>query len=222
MAVKFRSQELYKLAQSGVRTTYSKGQIIQSTEGQSTMNFVTKGYIKRYLISNSGQLGVEVIYGPGDFFPLTIMLESFFKLGIYEGPEVYFYEAMNETTVYTIDVDILADAVAKDPGLYKDLLCETGRRLQTILSSLENIALRSTYNRLAHQLTFFAQYFGERTKSGVKIAVPFTSRDLADVMRLDYKDVEKCLTQLREKELIKFNKYIIITDLERLQEEAHS
>jgi CRP-like cAMP-binding protein len=217
-----KSREIGILAQSGVKTNYSKGQIIQSTEGQKTMNFVTKGYIKRYLISNSGRLGVEVIYGPGYFFPVTVMLDAFFALGVYEGREIYFYEAMTETTVHTINVDILEQAVKKEPLLYKDLLRETGGRLHTLLNSLENISLAAPHSRLAHQLAYFAHIFGEQAKTGIKITVPLTAQDLADVLRLDRRDVEKCLSVLQEKNLIKFNKHIIITDLERLKEEAHS
>jgi CRP-like cAMP-binding protein len=222
MESKFRSPEIYKLIQSGKRSKYTKGQIVQSTEGQKTMNFVTKGFIKRYLISNTGNLGVEVIYGPGDFFPLTIMLETFFNLGIYEGPEVYFYEAMNETDVYTINVDILTDAVDNDPLLYRDLLHETGRRLHTTLNSLENISLKTTYSRVAHQLVYFAHIFGQPIKSGVKIPIPLTPQDLADILSLEIKEVSGCLKELKDRHFIKSDKYIIIPSLEKLQAEAHS
>jgi CRP-like cAMP-binding protein len=222
MTSESRSPEIYKLIQTGTKTTYSKGQIVQSTEGQKTMNFVTKGFIKRYLISNTGSLGVEIIYGPGDFFPLTIMLETFFELGVYEGPEVYFYEAMTATTVYTINVEVLAEAVKNNPMLYKDLLHETGRRLHTTLNSLENISLTSAYSRLAHQLVYFANLFGEQINSGIKIMIPLSSQDIADILTLDTKEVTKHLSEMREKNLIRVGKYIIISNLERLKEEAHN
>jgi CRP-like cAMP-binding protein len=223
MAQKFRSPEIYKLIQkTGKKATYTKGQIIQSTEGQKTMNFVTKGFVKRYLISNAGNLGVEVIYGVSDFFPVTLMLETFFKLGIYEGSEVYFYEAMNDITVYTVNVDDLAKAAEDDLLLYRDLLRETGRRLHTTLSNLENITMKPPESRVAHQLIHFAALFGEEVKSGIRITIPLTVQDIADILRLDKKDVSKSLKDLHEKHLIRYNKYIIIPDIDRLREEAHS
>jgi CRP-like cAMP-binding protein len=222
MKTNFRSSEIYALAQSGTRSTYSKGQIVLSTEGQKTLKFVTKGFIKRYLISNTGNLGVEVIYGVEDFFPLSVMLESFFDLGIYEGPEVYFYEAMTDVTVYAISVNELSEAVKKNPLLYKELLHETGRRLHTTLNSLENISLKTVHTRVAHQLVYFAYIFGEQIKTGIKITVPLTSQDLADILSLDHKEVSKSLNELKEKGLIRNGKYIIIPSLEKLQEEAHS
>jgi CRP-like cAMP-binding protein len=222
MGSKVRSPEIYRLLRSGIRTAYSKGQIVQSTEGQKTINFVTRGFIKRYLISNTGKLDVEVIYGPGDFFPVTLMLETFFELGIYEGPEVYFYEAMTATTIYTANINVLTEAAKNNPILYKDLLHETGRRLHTTLNSLENISLTSTYSRLAHQLVYFANLFGEQINSGIKIMIPLSSQDIADVLSLDSKEVTKHLSEMREKNLIRMGRYIIISNLERLKEEAHS
>jgi CRP-like cAMP-binding protein len=220
MASDNRSQKIYNLLKTGNRSQYSKGQIIQSTESQRTMNFVTKGYVKRYLISSTGKLGIEVIYGPGDFFPLTLLLDKIFKLGVYEGPEVYFYEAMTETTVYGISVDEVANSAMQDPLFYKDLLRETGRRLQTTLSSLENLSLQSPYNRLAHQLVFFTNAFGQELKSGIKICVPLTPQDLADVLTINVQNIEKCLSQLEEQSIIKRNKYITITNIKKLREEA--
>jgi CRP-like cAMP-binding protein len=222
MSAETRSPEIYNLIRSGTRADYTKGQIIQSTEGQKTMNFVSKGFIKRYLISNTGSLGVEVIYGPADFFPVTLMLERFFGLGIYEGPEVYFYEAMTDTTVITINVDILEKEVKSNPLLYRDLLLETGRRLHTTLNSLENMAIKAPANRVAHQLIYFASIFGERTKTGTRIAIPLTAQDIADVLGIEVNSVKDSLEQLREKDLVKINKHIIITDIGRLREEAHS
>jgi CRP-like cAMP-binding protein len=222
MTQQTRSSDLHKLLrEKGKRTVYYKGQIVQSTEGQRTLNLVTSGFVKRYLISNTGNLGVEVIYGNGDIFPLTLMFNALFDQDIYEGPEVYFYEAMGETKICTIDINILAKAVAENPMLYKYLLAESGRRLHTTLNSLENLALKSTYNRVAHQLTYFAREFGQQLKSGIKIPIPLTSQDLADVLSLETNNVGACLSKLQDKGFIKNDRFIIVTEIEKLEEEAH-
>lgn len=221
MSSESRSPELHKLLLTGKRSKRSKGQIIQTTESQRTVNLVESGYVKRYLISNTGSLGVEVIYGPGDIFPLTLMFKTLFDQDIYEGPEIYFYDAMCETKIYTIDISELSKAVEGNPLLYKDLLSESGRRLHSTLNGLENLALKSSYRRVAHQLVYFAAQFGEQRPSGIKIAVPFTHQDLADVLSLTRETVSTCISKLRDKKLIKTGKYIVVTDLEKLKEEAH-
>jgi CRP-like cAMP-binding protein len=206
----------------GKLSKYSKGQIIQSTEGQRTINLVTRGFAKRYLISSTGSLRVEVIYGKDDIFPLTLMFKTFFAQDIYEGPEVYFYEAMGDTSVYAIDIQLLEQAVQNNPWLYRDLLSESGRRLQSTLSGLENLTLKSPYNRLAHHLAYLGNQFGEKLKSGSsRITIPLTFEDLADMLNLDTKTVSNCLAKLKDKNFVKVGKHIIITDLDKIKEEAH-
>jgi CRP/FNR family transcriptional regulator len=216
------SKELHELLLTGRRSKRSKGQIIQSTEGQRTINLVSSGFIKRYLISNTGNLGVEVIYGEGDIFPLTLMFKTLFDQDIYEGPEVYYYEAMSETQIYSIDISTLAENVEKNPLLYRDLLSESGKRLHSTLNGLENLALRTSHKRVAHQLVYFANQFGEKRASGIKINIPLTHQDLADILSLTRETVSTCIAKLREEKLIKTGKNIIVPNIEKLKEEAHS
>jgi CRP-like cAMP-binding protein len=129
---------------------------------------------------------------------------------------------MTEATVYTIDVSKLEEAVNKDPMLYKDLLHETGRRLHTTLNGLENLTIRNTDGRIAHRLVYFGNIFGEQLKTGIRIPIPLTSQDIADILRIDEKEISKCLDALHDKHLIRKGKYIIIPDIDRLEEAAHS
>jgi hypothetical protein len=72
---------------SGRKYKLSKGQIIQSTDDRRVFNYLVTGYVKRYLITNDGSLGVQVIYGPGDVFPITLAFSVLFDQTINESPE---------------------------------------------------------------------------------------------------------------------------------------
>jgi CRP/FNR family transcriptional regulator len=216
------TNELRELLLEGKRNKRSKGQIIQSTDSQRTVNLVTSGYIKRYLISNAGTLGVEVIYGPGNVFPITLMMKALVGLEVNQSPETYYYEAMTDTEFYTIDIAFLVENVKKNPLLYRELLLECGKRLHSTLNGLENVTLRTSYKRVAHQLVYFAEEFGEKKLTGVKIRLPLTHQDLADTLSLTRETVSTCVARLREQKLIKTGRYIMIPDLEKLKEEAHS
>jgi hypothetical protein len=85
-----RSSPLHALLLGGKRVKYSKGQIIQSTEGQKTINLIKSGFVKRYLISTTGSLGVEVVYGKEDIFPLTLMFKTF-STRIYTKAQKYIF-----------------------------------------------------------------------------------------------------------------------------------
>ena len=200
----------------------TKNQIIQSTDDRRVFNYLVSGYVKRYLIANDGSLGVQVIYGPGDVFPITLAFSILFDQAINESPETYYYESMTEAEIYTINEIDLKESVQNDPKLYRDLMSVAGKRLHSTLHGLENLTLKSSYFRVAHELLYIAQRFGEVSESGVKIMIPLTHQDLADILSLTRETVSTCMVQLREKGLISTTKNIVVRDMKKLEEEAYS
>ncbi|HEU5004756.1 MAG TPA: Crp/Fnr family transcriptional regulator [Candidatus Saccharimonadales bacterium] len=214
------SEELKALLLKGRHYKIPKGQIIQSTEDRLVFNMIKSGFVKRYLISNDGALGVQVIYGPGDIFPITLALKILVGQDINPGPEVYYYEAMNDVELYTVEQPVLQEGIENDPILYRDLLAICGKRLHSTLNSLENLTLRSSYKRLAHQLVYLAEAYGKQVKEGTQIDLQLTHQDLADILSLTRETISTNIIRLRKKGLIKTGRRIIIPNLEKLTEEA--
>lgn len=217
-----RPEKFHELMLKGRAYKLSKGQIIQSTEDRRVFNLISKGYVKRYLISNDGSLGVQVIYGPGDIFPITLAFNVFYGFEITESREVFYYETMTDTEIHTVDELTLKDQVAADPSLYRDLMYVSGQRLHSTLHGLENLTLKSSYKRVAHELLYLAERFGEKKPGGVKICLPLTHQDLADILSLTRETVSTGMVELRKKKLLKTDKNIIIPNMEKLEEEAYS
>ncbi len=202
--------------------TRSKGQVVQTTDAQKSLNLVKSGYVKRYLIKNDGSLGVDLVYGPGDIFSLTLVFRAIFKQKILDSQEVYYYQAMSDVELYTLNVDELLDLIERDPLLYRDLLDEAGRRMTSATQGLENMSMKSSYKRVAHQLAYYARRFGRKTTEGVVITPVLTHQDIADVLSLTRETVSVCMMRLRRKKLIKSTTNIVIPDLDKLTEEAYS
>jgi len=221
-APKFKASKLRQLLLSGRRYTFSKGEVIHSSIESKELNLVVKGYVKRYLISNDGRLGVQSIYGPEDIYPLTPVFKNLFDQDIYQGPETYHYEAMVEIKLYTIDLADLARNATQDQLLYRDLLWVAGRRLQSNIQLLENLALRNSLKRVAHQLAFYARQFGEVKASGIKINLPLTHQDIADILGITRETVSTCIAQLRQEKLIRTGKNITVPNIKNLEEAAYS
>ncbi len=198
----------------------SKGQIVQSTDEQKTFNLVKSGYVKRYLITNEGALGVGIVYGPGDVFSITLAFKVLLDQAIYQGPEVYYYEAMSDTELYTLEISELVKSVEENPLLFKDLMSESGKRLRSTLQSLENITMKNSYKRVAHQLVYYSKRFGQDTPAGTKILPPLTHQDIADILSLTRETVSTCMVRLRRKGLIVSDKRIIVPSIEKLESEA--
>jgi len=168
--------KLHKLALSGRSYSIAKGQIIQSSDDRyrSLINIVKSGYVKRYEILADGSLSIQAVYGPMEVFPLTLAFRELANTEVYEGPEIIHYQAITNVELVSIDASKLTEAVNNDPTIYKDVLRETGIRTHSNIQRLENLSLKSSYKRLAHQLVYLARRFGEPTPNGIKIRVQLT------------------------------------------------
>lgn len=215
--------ELYKLLTTGKSKNIQKGQVIQSTDDQSVFNLIQNGYVKRYLISNEGNIGVQVVYGPGDIFPLTLAYGVLCGQFIYEGPETYYYEAITSVDLVCVDTQTMAQKAKENPLIYRGLFIEAGKRLRSTLNGLENVTLKTSYKRVAHQLAYLAREFGDKNKAGlITIKMPLTQQDIADILSTSRETVSLSIVQLREKGLVKTGRQFVIPNLEALQEEAFS
>src|SRR5581483_4440616 len=161
------------------------------------------------------------IWGSGDIFPLTIAYKIIYGRNIYEGPEVYHYQSMTDMELFVVDPDVLAGSLSEGHMIVKDLLFEAGKRIGSNIQRLENIGLKSSYNRVAHQLLYFAQEFGSKKIKGVSINIPLTHQDLADNLSITRETVTNAMKTLRQKGIIKPTRHILVLDMDKLEEEAY-
>lgn len=213
---------LHDLLHNGQKYVFHKNQLIQtSDQDQQELFFIINNFVKLYSINNEGAKSIQVIYGPGDLFPLTLALSSLIGQETYYGLETYYYEAMQEVEVVTVDMELLNQGVANAPILYRDLLEEAGRRLHSNIQRLENQSLENTYKKVAHQLIFFARRFGVVESRGIRITLPLTHQDIAEVINVARETVTRELKKLRVENAITIDDDIILPDLEELEREIH-
>src|SRR5690606_31993055 len=144
---------------------------------------IATGYIKRYSIRNDGSIAVQSIYGPGYYFPLTGAWKVTLGQNVYDGPEIFHYEAMTPTEVYSIDNKTFYDAAESNPLSYQALFFISGRKTHSNIQRLDNLHLSTSYIRVAHQLLYFAKMYDvKKNGNRVTIDVPLPHQDIADVL----------------------------------------
>lgn len=193
------------------------GQIVLAYDDKLSVSYIKSGYVKRYLISKQGTLGVQALYGPGEFFPLTAAFVTLLDQNIYEGDEQYHYEAFTAAEIYVVSGKVLADAANHNPLIFKDVLIQAGIRLQSNIQQLENMSLKDPYSRIAHQLVFYANRFGKQMDDGIQFDLLIKQQDLADILSLSRETVTRVMTKLRAANLIKTNPKIVISDIDALK-----
>ena len=216
------ASKLHKLLLDGRRYSIAKKQIIQSTEDRQVVNIIIKGFVRKYWVTNDGSIGVVIVYGPGDVFPVTLVYKRFFNQVLYSGLETYFYEAMSETEVRSVDAETLVAAVREDSDLYTDLFQEAGRHLEYCIHALENGSLRNSEKKTAHLLLYFAKKFGVKKGNEVRIDLPLSHQDIGDVISVTRETVTNAMKSLRSKGLILPSRHIIVPDIKKLEQEVYN
>lgn len=213
---------LRTLLLSGQVRTIAKGTVFQSSDDKYSLNLILEGFVKRYLLTNEGCESIQSVYGMDYLFPLTILFKQLFNQDLHSGMETYYYEAMGDIRICTIDVREFIKAAEADPTIYKDTLLMVGKRFQSNIQQLENCSLKYARKRVAHQLLYCARKFGKDELAGVMIAVPLAQHDIANMLNLSRETVSIGISALRKDGLITTSGTIVIPDIGRLETEAYS
>lgn len=221
MVDNYLSPLLRKVLCGGKVQTYKKGDAIYTTSRGDKVMLIDKGFVKRYMIKNDGSISTQIIYGPQDIFSFTNIYQYLIGQSIYGGPEAYYYKALCDTRIYSMDLSLFKAELDGQPWPYRELFSEVGYHLQYCIHSIENIGISTAYGRAAHQLLFFARAFGQKTAKGTRVVAPITHQDLADLLGLTRETVTLACVKLREHKIILPGRQIVITDIGKLSAAAY-
>jgi CRP/FNR family cyclic AMP-dependent transcriptional regulator len=216
------ASEVRLLFDGSTLQTIAKGAVFYTSEGPDRLMVVVAGFVKRYFIAHEGNIGVQGIYGTDDIFPMTVVYKQLFNIVLNVGPEVYYYEAMTNLTLRSIDASNLRHIVAVHPLLYSSLLQSSAIRLRSSTQFLENLRLHGAYSKTAHQLAYLGYQFGKKSSEGTRIQVPLTHQDIADIIGTTRETVSASIIKLRDKKLIRTDRRILILDYDQLVREAYA
>jgi CRP-like cAMP-binding protein len=206
---------------SGKLRKIKRGKMIHSSEQMPAINLVTSGYIRRYRVDSNEGESVQLIYEPGDIFPLTPLFKQLIGLNINQGPETYYYSALVDCEYYALDMDKFIKAFEKNPDLYKEMLYICGKRIQTSIERLENLSLQNSHRRVAHYLARMARQSGKELPRGILIRLPVTQKDLAENLGLKQNTVARAVRHLRQEELNTGRGQMVVINLEKLERFAN-
>ena len=215
----FQDDELVALLKSGHRHLLPKGHIMSNVGEAMGVSIVERGYIKRYLITEEGNQSIQLIYGPGNIFPLTAIFSTLLGLELFDGDEIFFYEVMSNASIRSIKLTTLQDYCEQNPQIYKDLFYVSGTRFNSWIASVEMLSQGNSYRKLAHQLIYFAEEYGQTSAEGTKILIPLTNQDLAGILKLTRETISRNLSRMQQKGLVKLGKNITIVNIEKLRKE---
>ncbi len=220
MSSQYAKSPLISLLESGRKEIVKKGHIVSGLDDRNLLHLITSGYVKRYMITSEGTHSIQVIYGPGDILPLTPVYQMVFNMNIYRGQETYYYEAIGDAELRSVNQTTLAKAINDNPLIYRDLFYAAGMRLNSYIHRMEDTSMNEIHRRIAHLLLYLGAEFGEATPEGVKILLPLTHQLIGEILDLARETVTRRMAILENSNMIIAGRHIIISDEERLKQES--
>lgn len=190
---------------------FRRGQIL-IYEGDPIDNIylLVQGYVKVFNILVSGSQRTIIIYKPGEAFPLASFLSG-------EGVTRYFYECMTDVEVKIRPQAKFQEMIRGDMELGEELIIYTYGMSQQFIERIETLSAQSSRSKLISLLVYLSRKTGEKTKAGVRLAIPLTTKEIADMCGLTRETASLQLMRLRKEGVLSGHRYLCIND-KKLQE----
>ena len=196
------------------RRTFIAGvDLVHQGQADQTAYILAKGWVCSYKMLPNGNRQIIDFQIPGDFLGLRSVL---FRTADHN------IEPVTKVEASVVVVTDLLEAFANTPRLATAVLWAASRDEAMVVEHLVGIGRRNALERTAHYLLEFGarlKLVGLGTKEGY--ACPLSQYMLADALGLSAVHVNRVLRQLREMELLTFQKgHVAFDDFDRLVEFA--
>lgn len=129
-----------------------------------------------------------------------------------------FIEAMESAEIVSVDNDAFEKMVRARPELVADFMLNISGQVSDALTLLDDFRGRDVASRLARVLVKFSKQYGVPTEAGVRIDLPVTHQDLANMIGTARETVSRNMARFRQQGLVRDGQQSLeITDLTSLE-----
>lgn len=183
---------------------FRRGQIlIYEGDPIESIFMLVNGYVKVFNILPNGSQRTIMIYKSGDAFPLASFLSG-------EGVTRYFYECMTDIEVKSRPQAMFQQMIKGNLELGEELISYTYNLSQQFIERIETLSAQSSRDKLVSLLDYLARKTGEKTSDGIRLGVPLTAKEIADMCGLTRETASLQLIKLKKESVVKGRKYICI------------
>lgn len=185
--------------------SYKKGEFIyHETDLAKAVFYVKSGLVKIKKINHEGKEFVISIKRSGGIFAETSLFID--KSTTYSGTA----QAAEKTEILFILASELEEIISMNPSLSVEIIRMMGKQLRFSTSILRDVALLDIYSKTVKTIERLAHEFGTKTNDEVKIEVPLTIQDLANIVGSTRESVSRVVSKLKKQDLVTVDEKIII------------
>jgi CRP-like cAMP-binding protein len=212
--------DLHEVARHLRRRRFRRGEVIfhQGDPGDA-LHIVASGSVKIVLPSAEGEEAIIATVHSGDFFGELALLDG--------APRSATAAAVEVTETLSLPRETFLEEIGRSASLRDVLLRSLAGELRRLTSHVEELHFLDLAGRLASRLLSLAREAEpgpQRTPQGTLEATldwPFTQSDLAAMIGATRQSVNRLLSDLVERGLIRIDRdTLVIADLERLERQV--
>lgn len=166
---------------------------------------IQEGYVKVYSLEIDHQTKRTIfIYGPGDMFPMTSFLSG-------AGMTRYFYECMTDSVLKVMPQADFQASVKNNLERGAQLMSYATETNHQFLDRISALSAGGASAKVVDLLEFLlTKAGGERVGDEVKLGLPLTARDIAELCGLTRETVTHQLNELRRRGVISGSRVLCI------------
>lgn len=192
---------------------YKKGEIIMRAEDTPQgIFYLKKGYVRQFMVSQSGAMLMLQIFKPNSFFPLMWALN--------DTVNTYYYEAMTPVEVWRAPKAAVVEFLHEYPAVTFNLSRRLLMGLVGMQRRMEYLVMDNAYDKTLLLLLYLAQNLGEKEGKGVVLPVPVTHREISAWIGTTRETASLQVEMLKKRGLITYRKrQLFISSVKALESE---
>jgi CRP-like cAMP-binding protein len=197
----------------GKTMVYQKGMIIMRPDMEITSIFeIVSGLIKLYKLNDRNEQNIHIVFGPGDMFPLSWLIDK--------TPYQTYAKSLNVVEIMRYPKAQFIALMHTDPEVLFFVTTRLVSQMRLYIARVDNLQYKYASQRLAYRLIYLAHRFGIETDDGITLPV-FSNRDIGSMTNLSREYVNRELSRFVRLELLHMaGKQVIITDIVGLRNEV--
>jgi CRP-like cAMP-binding protein len=195
-------------------TTFTKGAYIYlPDEDADKVYFLTEGCVRLGVHGDNGKEITKAILTKGEVFGELALM--------HEGKRRDFAFAMEDSSACILTVDEMRKLMREHSSLNLFLMKLMGSRVLEMENRLESLVFKDSRSRIIELVLEYAKKRGLHNRNELRVLNFIRHKDIANLTATSRQTVTSVLNELRNKELISFDrKMLIIHDAKKLEEES--
>ncbi|MCX6794368.1 MAG: Crp/Fnr family transcriptional regulator [Candidatus Gottesmanbacteria bacterium] len=154
------------------RLKYEKGEVILRAEDTPRgVFYLKKGYVRQYIVTESGVMLMLHIFKPHSFFPMTWVVN--------DEANRYYLETVTPVEIWRAPKEAVKEFLHDYPAVVYDLSCRLLLGISGLRRRMEYLVMDNAYKKTILLFFYLANNLGEKEGSSIVFPVPVTHREIA-------------------------------------------